>query len=112
MPYVALGIWGKGGAIAVLLMVFMAVTSAFSSETMACSAWMSHDVYKAYINKDAVSSQLVRVSRVSIVVFASLVALIAIAFNHAGFSVSALASTMSRRVALLIFIFRFRSTFL
>lgn len=88
MPYTALAVWGKGGALAILLIIFMAVTSAFSSETMACSAWITHDVYQAYIKPSATGTELVRVSRMTIIGFAIVVACVAIGFNHAGFSVS------------------------
>jgi Na+/proline symporter len=92
MPYAALAVWGKGGALAVLLMIFMAVTSAFSSETMACTAWVTHDIYQAYINKKASGKQLLVVSKIAIIVFALLVAVVAVGFNHAGFNVSTLKS--------------------
>jgi SSS family transporter len=94
MPYAALAVWGKGGALAVLLMIFMAVTSAFSSETMACTAWVTHDIYQAYINKKASGKQLLVVSKIAIIVFALLVAVVAVGFNHAGFNVNFLVTCL------------------
>ena len=88
MPYAALAFWGNGGAIAILLMVFMAVTSAMSSETMATSALVTHDVYQAYFNPKATGQQLLRCSRITIIVFAILVSSVSVALNHAGFSVN------------------------
>lgn len=84
MPYAALAVWGKGGAVAILMMVFMAVTSAMSSETMATSALVTHDVYQAYFNPTATGSQLLRCSRFVVVGFAVIVAAVAVGLNHAG----------------------------
>jgi hypothetical protein len=88
MPYAALAIWGTSGAVAVLLMIFMAVTSAMSSEMMATATMFTHDVYQAYFNPRATSDQLLRCSRIACVVFAIVVASVAVALNHAGFGVN------------------------
>lgn len=52
-PAVAVHIMGTGGAVLVLLMLFMAVTSTGSAEQIAVSSLFAYDVYKEYINKDA-----------------------------------------------------------
>ncbi|KAF5615599.1 Na+ solute symporter [Fusarium tjaetaba] len=88
MPYAALAVMGKGGAMAILLMVFMAVTSALSSETMAVTALMTYDVYQAYINPKATGKQLVRFGHCIVPVFGLFVASVAVGLNHAGFNVS------------------------
>lgn len=94
MPYAALAIMGKGGVVAVLIMVFMAVTSATSSETVATSALVSYNIYQAYINPKASGKQLKKVSEYTAVVFAVIVAAIAAGFNHAGFSVGFLTTAI------------------
>ncbi|KAF2140876.1 uncharacterized protein K452DRAFT_272566 [Aplosporella prunicola CBS 121167] len=94
MPYAAYAVMGKGGVVAVLLMTFMAVTSAMSSETVATAALGTYDIYKAYINPSANSNQLVRVSHCIVVAFGIVVAAIAVAFNHAGFSVNYLITSI------------------
>ena len=102
MPYAALTFWGKHGGIAILLMVFMAVTSAMSSETMATSALITHDVYRAYIKPGATGSELVRCSRITVLAFGILVASVAVGLNHAGFSVCSLPPfhpSLGRKVA-------------
>ncbi|KAJ9646213.1 hypothetical protein H2204_000876 [Knufia peltigerae] len=88
MPYGALAVNGKGGVIAILLMVFMAVTSAMSSETVATTALLTYNVYQAYINPKATGKQLLYFSHCVTVGFAIVAAAVAIAFNHGGFSVS------------------------
>lgn len=45
LPYAAVALLGKGGAIATLLIVFMAVTSALSSELIAVSSICTYDMY-------------------------------------------------------------------
>ena len=88
MPYAALAVNGKGGVIAILLMIFMAVTSAMSSETVATTALLTYNVYQAYINPKATGKQLLAFSHCVTIGFAIVSAAIAVAFNHGGFSVS------------------------
>ncbi|KAF7546311.1 hypothetical protein G7Z17_g8519 [Cylindrodendrum hubeiense] len=87
MPYAAIALMGNGGAIAVLLMIFMAVTSAMSSETVATTALITYNVYQAYIKPEASGKQLLAFSHFITVGFAIFAAAIAVAFNHGGFSV-------------------------
>ncbi|BDD57502.1 hypothetical protein MAP00_002859 [Monascus purpureus] len=88
MPYAAVAVMGKSGAGAIILMMFMAVTSAMSSETIATSTLITYDAYKAYFAPQATSAMLVRVSRIAVISFGIIVAAVAVAFNHAGFSVN------------------------
>jgi Na+/proline symporter len=46
LPNAAVTLLGKGGAVCTLLMVFMAVTSASSSELIAVSTVFTYDIYK------------------------------------------------------------------
>ncbi|KDR84544.1 hypothetical protein GALMADRAFT_133818 [Galerina marginata CBS 339.88] len=65
-PAAAAVVMGKGGAIAVLLVVFMAVTSACSAELIAVSSLFSYDIYKAYFRPMARGPEIVRVSHLFI----------------------------------------------
>ncbi|CAM1510805.1 Fc.00g083180.m01.CDS01 [Cosmosporella sp. VM-42] len=87
MPYAAIALMGNGGAVAVLLMIFMAVTSAMSSETVATTALISYNIYQGYIRPNATGKQLLLFSHFVTVGFAIFAASIAVAFNHGGFSV-------------------------
>lgn len=60
LPYAAQTIAGKGGAGAVLVLMFMSCTSAISSQMIGVSTVLSYDVYKTYINKSATDSQVLR----------------------------------------------------
>ncbi|TBU51998.1 Sodium:solute symporter family-domain-containing protein [Dichomitus squalens] len=61
-PAAAAVVMGKGGAIAILLVVFMAVTSAVSSEMIAVSSLFTYDLYRTYFRPKATSAEIVRVS--------------------------------------------------
>ncbi|PCH42865.1 Na+/solute symporter [Wolfiporia cocos MD-104 SS10] len=61
-PAAAAVVMGKGGAIAILLVVFMAVTSAVSSELIGVSSLFSYDIYRTYFRPKATSDEIVRVS--------------------------------------------------
>lgn len=67
----------QGGAVAILLMMFMAVTSAFSSELVCVASVLTYDVYRAYINPKASDSKLLKISHASVVIFAICCACIA-----------------------------------
>ncbi|KAF9040078.1 solute symporter family transporter [Panaeolus papilionaceus] len=65
-PAAAAVIMGKGGAIAVLLVVFMAVTSACSAELIAVASLFSYDIYKAYWRPQARGPEIIKVSHMFI----------------------------------------------
>ena len=53
----------------VLVMLFMAVTSAGSAELIAVSSLITYDVYRTYKNPNATGKQLLKTSRIVIVIF-------------------------------------------
>ncbi|KAJ6150824.1 sodium/proline symporter [Penicillium chermesinum] len=85
--YAAYALMGDGGVVAVLLMIFMAVTSAMSSETVATTALVTYNIYQAYIKPNASGRSLLYFSHFVTVGFAIFCSSIAVAFNHGGFSV-------------------------
>ena len=52
-PASAVFLLGHSGAILMVTMLFMAVTSAGSAELVAVSSLFTYDIYKTYINKNA-----------------------------------------------------------
>jgi Na+/proline symporter len=62
LPYAAVALLGSGGAVATLLIVFMAVTSAFSAQLIAVSSILTYDIYGTYINPAASGKRLVYIS--------------------------------------------------
>ena len=69
VPAAATALMGDVGAILVLTMLFMAVTSAGSAELIAVSSLITYDIYRTYKNPHATGKQLVKVSRLTIVGF-------------------------------------------
>ena len=69
VPAAASVLMGEIGAIMVLVMLFMAVTSAGSAELIAVSSLITYDVYRTYSNPNATGKQLLKVSRGTIVAF-------------------------------------------
>ncbi|KAK5000873.1 urea active transporter [Elasticomyces elasticus] len=68
LPNAAVAMLGKGGAAAVLLLIFMAVTSAMSAELIAVSSIFTYDIYQTYINPSASGKKLIYTSHASCVV--------------------------------------------
>ena len=69
VPAAASVLMGEVGAILVLTMLFMAVTSAGSAELIAVSSLITYDIYRTYKNPSATGKQLLRISRATIVGF-------------------------------------------
>jgi Na+/proline symporter len=85
-PFGAAALLGKHGAVALLLTLFMAVTSSSSSELIAVSSILTFDVYKVYIKPSATSKDLIFVSHVMIGVFGVVMAVFACIWNAIGIS--------------------------
>jgi urea-proton symporter len=94
LPISAYTLMGKGGAAAVLLMVFMACTAAYSCETVAVSSLWTYDIYKAYINPNATGKMLVFVTHAAVIVFSIAVIALAIGLGRANFDVSFITTCM------------------
>lgn len=77
-------VFGKSGAAAGLVMLFMSVTSATSAELIAFSSVMTYDIYRTYIKPDASGSQLVRTAHISVVGFGLFMAVLSTVFNYIG----------------------------
>jgi urea-proton symporter len=84
LPYAASQLMGYGGAVATCLMVFMAVTSAFSAQLIAVSSVFTYDIYQAYINPAAKGKRLVWISHSACVVYALIMAGFSTGLIYAG----------------------------
>ncbi|KAK1417843.1 hypothetical protein QVD17_26977 [Tagetes erecta] len=85
-PATAMALMGKGGAVLLLTMLFMAVTSAGSSELIAVSSLCTYDIYRTYINPDATGKQILKVSRIVVFSFGCFMGILAVILNKAGVS--------------------------
>jgi urea-proton symporter len=83
-PFGAIALLGKQGAIALLITLFMAVTSSSSSELIAVSSILTFDVYKVYFKPHATSDQLIKISHIMICVFGVVMAVFACIWNAIG----------------------------
>merc|ERR1711957_570035 len=83
-PAVAQHLLGDAGAVLILIMLFMAIVSTGSAESIAVSSLVSYDIYREYINPEATGQQILFVSRVVIVVFGLLMGALSIALNAMG----------------------------
>uniref|UniRef100_A0A2P2LSU5 Urea-proton symporter DUR3 n=1 Tax=Rhizophora mucronata TaxID=61149 RepID=A0A2P2LSU5_RHIMU len=85
-PATAIALMGKGGSILLLTMLFMAVTSAGSSELIAVSSLCTYDIYRTYINPNASGKKILKVSRAVVLGFGCFMGLLAVILNKAGVS--------------------------
>ncbi|KAL2210279.1 urea active transporter [Sarocladium strictum] len=86
LPYAAVALLGKGGAVATLIMVFLAVTSSFNSELIAVSSIATYDVYRTYFNPAASGKRLIWMSHTVMVIYAAIICCISIGLSENGIS--------------------------
>ena len=86
VPAAASVLMGEIGAVLVLVMLFMAVTSAGSAELIAVSSLITYDVYRTYKNPKATGKQLLKVSRGVIVAFGLGMGMLAVVLLGMGLS--------------------------
>ncbi|GAQ85757.1 solute:sodium symporters [Klebsormidium nitens] len=85
-PAAAIQLMGQSGAGLLLVMLFMAVTSAGSAELIAVSSLITYDIYRTYINPKASGKQILAVSRYCVLGFGLFMGVLAIALQKAGVS--------------------------
>ena len=79
-----------------LFLLFLAVTSAVSTEQVAVSNILTYDIYATYINKNPTEKQILWISRVTIAAYCVVMGGIATAFNYIGVSMGYLYVLMVR----------------
>lgn len=83
-PATAIALLGKGGAVLMLLLLFMAVTSSTSAELIAVSSLLTFDVYKTYIRPETSSAKLVTISHYGIGIYSVVLAAFCCILNAVG----------------------------
>ena len=68
-PAVADHLLGQAGSALILIMLFMAIVSTGSADSIAVSSLIAYDIYRKYINPEATGAQILKVSRIVIVLF-------------------------------------------
>ncbi|EGW32585.1 urea transport protein [Spathaspora passalidarum NRRL Y-27907] len=69
LPYVLKAVVGNGGVGALLLIIYLAVTSTVSAQMVSVSSILSFDIYKKYIHPSAQNKSMIRVSHYGCVIF-------------------------------------------
>ena len=85
-PAAAVHFMGKGGAAAITIMLFMAITSTGSAEQIAVSSIVSYDIYRKYFNPKATGEDILRVSRIAIFGFGIFSGVLSIILEEIGLS--------------------------
>jgi len=85
-PTAAAALLGKGGAAAMLVLLFLAVTSATSAELIAVSSILTYDVYKHYINPNANEAQILSMGHYMVAFFGLVMGLAGLIFFYIGVS--------------------------
>lgn len=84
LPYAAVKLMGYSGAVATTLMMFTAVTSAFSAQLISVSSILTYDIYQAYIEPNARGKKLVWISHMACVTYSIAMAGFATGLYYAG----------------------------
>ncbi|KAI0028046.1 urea transporter [Vararia minispora EC-137] len=85
-PSAAAALLGVPGAALMLVLLFLAVTSAASAEMIAVSSLLTYDVYVRYLRGDAREEQVLRVSHAMVVFYAICMGLAGLIFFYIGVS--------------------------
>lgn len=83
-PAVATHLLGNAGSVLILTMLFMAIVSTGSAESIAVSSLVAYDIYREYINPDANGDQILKVSRYVIVIFGLIMGAFSIGLDTLG----------------------------
>jgi hypothetical protein len=94
-PAAMITLMGSSGAYLFIVLVFMAVTSSVSAESIAASSLITFDVYKTYINPNASTKALLNVSIAGLIIYATALSAISCIFHAAGISLNYLVSIMA-----------------
>ena len=82
----AVALLGKSGAVLIITIVFMAVSSTGSAELIAISSLFTYDIYLAYVNPNASGNDLLRFSRLGVAYFAVVMGVLTIIMQIIGLS--------------------------
>ncbi|KAI8894657.1 urea transporter [Globomyces pollinis-pini] len=102
-PFAAVALLGQSGATIILILIFMAVTSAASAELTAVSSIITFDVYRSYFKPNATGKDIVFMSHVTIGVFGVVMGVLAVILNAIGISLGYLYELMGTLISSAVF---------
>ncbi|KAK6465206.1 urea transport protein [Scheffersomyces coipomensis] len=88
LPFVLKQILGNGGVGAILLVVYLAVTSTVSAQMISVSSILTFDIYKKFINPNAQNKQMIRVSHIGVIVFGIVAAAFSLMLHYVGLNMT------------------------
>ncbi|CAF3914329.1 unnamed protein product [Rotaria sp. Silwood1] len=94
LPATAVALLGKSGAVATLVMIFMACTSAMSAQLIAVSSIVTYDIYKAYVNPTANGKKLIYIAHITVIVFGIVISTCSIGLYYININMGYLYSIM------------------
>lgn len=83
-PAVAVALCGKGGAVAMLILLFLAVTSATSAQQIAVSSVFTFDVWKVYIHPNPRGQHMQMITHGAVLVWALIMSLFGLVLHYGG----------------------------
>ncbi|CAO1618232.1 unnamed protein product [Parajaminaea phylloscopi] len=93
-PAAAAALLGKSGALMMLFLLFLAVTSAASAQLVAVSSVFTFDIYQPYIHPTATARRLFVVSHAAVVAWAFIMGILGVIWYHIGVSMGWLYTAM------------------
>ncbi|CAK7897352.1 urea active transporter [[Candida] anglica] len=84
LPYVLKAVLGDGALGALLLIIYLAVTSTVSAQMISVSSIISFDIFKKYIKPDAQNKHLIRASHFGVVFFGLFAAAFSVMLHYVG----------------------------
>ena len=85
-PAVATHLFGTPGSLMIAIMLFMAIVSTGSAESIAVSSIIAYDIYGTYGNKSPTSDDILKISRITVVVFGLIMGVLSIILFKMGLS--------------------------
>lgn len=98
LPYVLKAVLGNGGVGALLLVIYLAVTSTVSSQMISVSSIISYDIYRKYINPQAQNKHMIRISHFGVVFFGLFSAGFALMLHYVGVDMTWMGYFMSMAI--------------
>lgn len=83
-PIAATALLGDLGAVLLLTIIFMALTSTASAEQIAVSSIISYDIYRTYRKPNATGKELLKVAKITVLVFGVSMGVLAATLLQAG----------------------------
>ncbi|KOS15476.1 urea transporter [Malassezia pachydermatis] len=102
-PTAAAALTGKGGAVAILILLFLAVTSATSAQQIAVSSVLTFDVWKVYIHPNPKGQHIQWITHGAVILWAIVMAIFGLIWNYASIGLGWLYTMMGIAVAPAVF---------